>query len=60
MQGFIMGFDGICDGWSKKRKKDKERGWKGMGGLRWVLLALMTQKGERKLIECKREKRDSE
>jgi hypothetical protein len=42
MQGFIMGFDGICDGWSKKRKKDKERGWKGMGGLRWVLLALMT------------------
>lgn len=31
-----------------------------MGGLRWLLLALMTQKGERKLIKYKRKKRDSE
>lgn len=31
-----------------------------MGGLRWVLLVVMTQKEERKLIEYRREKNDSE
>jgi hypothetical protein len=33
MQGFIVGFDGTNDGQSKRKEKDKERGWKGMGVL---------------------------
>ncbi len=44
-QGSILGFDGNNDGQSNKKEKDKERGWKGMGVLWWVLLALETKRG---------------